>query len=974
MLIHAILFVFLVAVSLSFFVDSAVMMLDVIILRYLQESGFVHSAFSFAHESMLGRTGLRASDKSVPPGALITFLQKGLQYVGIEETLARSNKQAQRGGTAAATATSSAENAETNSNNAMDFTLLSPACMTAITRTNPPIQLNVPPATAAAAIKARLEVEATKAREKNATLGTQPTTVNHILGRSSAPLSSTNATATNRHPSLDAAQDMLAIERVSPAAALANTTTTTTNARMGGRGEEETNNSNASTFARQALAAQAAAAHAAAAMSQLQQQMGQLPNSSPDSSLGQQQQNPLSVAAAELAQQQQQQQQRAAADILALQQQQHQQGAAALALAAAASMNRELVDTGGPVLTHPGKRTTATAAVGNLPISGILTGGLIGNKQQRRKQQQHRKQKSPTDDAGSLASAGSDISESQQQQWLLQQQQQQPQHMQRIQEEGLGEPSKRRRLMHSGEQASKLDSEVMAAYGMLDQTGKTIEGGRSEQQQQQQLIMQQQLMARKGQDATNLNIKNGEIDHYNGAAANNSINTAPRLVTEHSQINGAERGGVDLHNRGMMGANEPTSDFTSSGGQLSNIVNLPEGPDPDDLDTEAAKSEVLQLQMHESEVFMCAWNPVYTNLIATGSGDASARIWEMLGSNARAGLGAVKLLPHGTDPRDKKNKDVTTLEWSSDGEYLATGSYDGVARVWGRNGALLITLRKHTGPIFSLKWNKKGNYILSGSYDTTTIVWDVTGRKPDHVVQQFTEHKAPALDVDWRDNNTFASCSTDKSVHIYRIGDAKPLKIYTGHTDEVNAVKWDPTRNFLASCSDDCTAKVWAVESDSTSPLYTFDSHSQEIYTVKWSPSGPGTVNPNKQSLLATASFDGTVRLWSIIDGSCYRIFKRHRESVYSVAFSPSGDYLASGSLAGQLYIWNIEEGRHVKSYKGTGDIFEVAWNREGMRVAACFSSNSVAVIDFDRSMYDLQQQQQRGRLTQQQRPLLIQR
>ena len=101
--------------------------------------------------------------------------------------------------------------------------------------------------------------------------------------------------------------------------------------------------------------------------------------------------------------------------------------------------------------------------------------------------------------------------------------------------------------------------------------------------------------------------------------------------------------------------------------------------------------------------------------------------------------------------------------------------------------------------------------------------------------------------------------------------------------------------------------------------------------------------------MLATASFDGTVRLWNIDDGSCMRILSRHRDSVYSVAFSPSGDFLASGSLAGQLYIWNVQEGKQIKSFKGKGDIFEVAWNKEESRVAACFSSNAVSVIDFVR-------------------------
>jgi len=235
---------------------------------------------------------------------------------------------------------------------------------------------------------------------------------------------------------------------------------------------------------------------------------------------------------------------------------------------------------------------------------------------------------------------------------------------------------------------------------------------------------------------------------------------------------------------------------------------------------------------------------------------------------------------------------------------------------------------------------------LSGSYDKTTIVWDVSSGS-GFIKQQFEDHLAPALDVDWKDDSTFASCSTDKTVHICRVGSERPLKTYTGHTDEVNAVKWDPSGSLLASCSDDCTAKVWDVNSDRKDPMYDLKSHQQEIYTVKWAPTGPGSKNPDKKPLLATASFDGSVRLWNVQDGTCIQVFSRHRDSVYSVAFSPSGNYLASGSLAGQLYIWNVMEGRHIKSFKGTGDIFEVAWNKEETRVAACFSSNVVCILDF---------------------------
>ena len=51
------------------------------------------------------------------------------------------------------------------------------------------------------------------------------------------------------------------------------------------------------------------------------------------------------------------------------------------------------------------------------------------------------------------------------------------------------------------------------------------------------------------------------------------------------------------------------------------------------------------------------------------------------------------------------------------GNMLATGSYDGYARIWSTNGTLRNTLGQHKGPIFALKWNKKGNYILSAGVD-----------------------------------------------------------------------------------------------------------------------------------------------------------------------------------------------------------------------------------------------------------------
>ncbi|KNC28721.1 F-box-like/WD repeat-containing protein ebi [Lucilia cuprina] len=359
-----------------------------------------------------------------------------------------------------------------------------------------------------------------------------------------------------------------------------------------------------------------------------------------------------------------------------------------------------------------------------------------------------------------------------------------------------------------------------------------------------------------------------------------------------------------------------------------------------DSDIEIPASKATVLRGHESEVFICAWNPS-RDLLASGSGDSTARIWDMSDAMSSPNQLVLRHCIQKGGAEVPSNKDVTSLDWNCDGTLLATGSYDGFARIWKTNGTLASTLGQHKGPIFALKWNKRGNYILSAGVDKTTIIWDAsTGQ----CTQQFSFHNAPALDVDWQTNNSFASCSTDQRIHVCRLGSEVPVKTFKGHTNEVNAIKWCPQGKLLASCSDDMTLKIWCMSRDKC--CHDLQAHSKEIYTIKWSPTGPGTQNPNTNLLLASASFDSTVRLWDVERGMCIHTLTKHTEPVYSVAFSPDGKYLASGSFDKCVHIWSTQSGQLVHSYKGTGGIFEVCWNSKGTKVGASASDGSVFVLD----------------------------
>ena len=133
-----------------------------------------------------------------------------------------------------------------------------------------------------------------------------------------------------------------------------------------------------------------------------------------------------------------------------------------------------------------------------------------------------------------------------------------------------------------------------------------------------------------------------------------------------------------------------------------------------------------------------------------------------------------------------------------------------------------------------------------------------------------------------------------------------------GHTDEVNAVCWSPGGRLLASCSDDSTAKIWTMEGGLKFDL---TGHEKEIFTLKWTPTGVGAeleANVDKPLFLCTASFDGTVKVWTGESGKLIFNLCKQVHPMYSLAPCPSGDLVATGSLGGNVSIWSLATGKLV--------------------------------------------------------------
>lgn len=160
------------------------------------------------------------------------------------------------------------------------------------------------------------------------------------------------------------------------------------------------------------------------------------------------------------------------------------------------------------------------------------------------------------------------------------------------------------------------------------------------------------------------------------------------------------------------------------------------------------------------------------------------------------------------------------------------------------------------------------------------------------------------------------------------------------HTDLVAAVAWSPDGRLVATASWDHTVKVWNAQNGEL--LCTYFGHSGEIYALAWSPNG---------QKIASASNDNTVQVWDPTNCSTpFLTYTGHSGAVYSVAWSPDGLEIISGSWDHTARIWNALTGKTLQIFPFTDVVSSVAWAHNGQNIAIGDWNEYVQIIHQDTS------------------------
>ena len=138
--------------------------------------------------------------------------------------------------------------------------------------------------------------------------------------------------------------------------------------------------------------------------------------------------------------------------------------------------------------------------------------------------------------------------------------------------------------------------------------------------------------------------------------------------------------------------------------------------------------------------------------------------------------------------------------------------------------------------------------------------------------------------------------------HFVGLKNRIPTCVSTLYSSNVTSVAFHPSAPYLATCSNDKTAKLWLLNADCSAAtcVSTLQGHSHSVSSVAFHPSAP---------CLATGSWDKTAKLW-LLNADCSAVtcvstLRGHSNSVISVAFHPSSPYLATCSYDSTAKLWS---------------------------------------------------------------------
>ncbi len=248
------------------------------------------------------------------------------------------------------------------------------------------------------------------------------------------------------------------------------------------------------------------------------------------------------------------------------------------------------------------------------------------------------------------------------------------------------------------------------------------------------------------------------------------------------------------------------------------------------------------------------------------------------------------------------------------------------------------------GGIIYVLCHPAGELIATSDANGDVSLWQMADGQRVAIYQGHTNWtRALAIHPD---GTILASSSEDRTVRFWDVATGKQLAILGPCDRTFRGIKFSRDgRKFVVS-GDDCQTRIYDLPGLLSDPArLTIESHCLQSLVGHTNWVFSATYSPD-ESQMATASADGTVRIWNLSSGECTHILP-HEHWAIRTLFSPDGRKLIVSGMSATIYIWDTRAGQLIQTLNGHRDwIWSIELSADGNTLFSTGEDRTIRVWD----------------------------